>query len=176
MKNKSLIILAAIILLISAPFVIYFQELRSFSEILTSSYGLLGVFLVILFMDIAIHPIPPDILIFSSALGGADFIAFALIGGLGSIIAGTFDYTVGKKIGTKGFEKLFGKNHLAKGKQIVDKYGVYGLVLGSLSPVPYSAVCWAAGIYRMKFTSFLTVNLCARLPRFLIVGFIGSLL
>ena len=161
--------------LIFALFVIYFSEFEAFSQMLLSSYGLLGVFVLILILDIVISPIPPDILVFGSAIAGADFLTVALIGAFGSFVAGILDYKVGRKVGEKGFSKWFGEDHLVKGKKLFAKYGVHGLFIGAFSPIPYSSICWAAGIYEMHFSRFVITSLLARTPRFLLTGFVGSL-
>lgn len=175
-KKHNPIIFLIIVLMISLLFVIFFPQFKQTSTLLISQYGLIAFLFVMIIMDILVHPIPPDIIIFGLVFSGADFITIALIGGIGSTIAANFDYWVGRVIGDKGFKKWFGKKHLKKGKDLFDKYGVWALIIGAFSPVPYSAVCWTSGIYNMRFIPFFITTLICRNLRFFLVGFIAFLL
>lgn len=171
----------AVILLIILVFLLFFHPLtygflKEKSTFLISNFGFLGLFIVVVIMDTIIQPISPDILVFGSTFGGANLWLAALIGGLGSCLAGTFGYLIGRGIGKEGFSRWFDKKHMDKGHELFDKYGVWAVMVGALSPIPYSSICWTAGIYKMPFVPFLITSLITRIPRFFIMGFIGFLL
>ncbi|MBN1544212.1 VTT domain-containing protein [Candidatus Woesearchaeota archaeon] len=68
---------------------------------------------------------------------------------------------------------MYGDKHLKKGQELFSKYGVYAVAVGAMSPIPYSAVCWTAGIYRMSYFKFILASIITRLPRFFLMGLIG---
>jgi membrane protein YqaA with SNARE-associated domain len=79
-------------------------------------------------------------------------------------------------MGSERFKERFGKNHLNKGKKLFDRYGIWAVIVGAFSPIPYSSICWTAGIYNMKFKPFIITSLLTRIPRFFLMGFIGYII
>ncbi len=175
MKNKDLIFSIFLLLLIFIAFIFFYTEVKSIFTFLISSYGIIGIILVVIIMDTIIQPISPDIIVFGATFGGAN-ITTAIIAGLASCLAGSIGYFIGKKIGAKEFRKWFSEKHLIKGKELFDKYGILAIVVGALSPIPYSAICWTAGIYNMKYKHFLLTSLLTRVPRFFLMGLFGYLI
>ncbi len=173
MKIKHLLFILAFIV-IFVPCIVYLDEVKVLSEKCFSMYGFPGLTAMVIVMDIIIQPISPDVVIISSTLGGARLLWASLFGGLGSIIAGVVGYSIGRKIGSRGFKRLFTEKHLEKGEALFKKYGIWAVAVGALTPVPFSAVCWSAGIYRMKFPIFVITSIVTRIPRFFIMAFIGS--
>ena len=174
MNNHKLFSFFIFLVIIFSGFILFYNRVLLYSHI--SSYGLLAIFLVVIIMDTFIQPISPDFIVFGATLKGYDLLAVSLIGGIGSCIAGVIGYIIGKRIGSERFESKFGKKHLVRGKKLFDKYDTWAIITGAVSPIPYSSICWTAGIYNMNFKHFLITSILARIPRFFLVGFIGSLL
>ena len=51
-----------------------------------------------------------------------------------------------------------------KGEHLFDRWGVWTVAIGALSPLPYSITCWFAGIYNMPYRRFFLATLF-RIPR-----------
>ncbi|MBW2968302.1 VTT domain-containing protein [Candidatus Woesearchaeota archaeon] len=154
-------------------FIIFYSLLKNFAALLVSTYGFLGLFLLVVLMDTVIQPISPDLLVFGSTFGGANLVGASLVGGIASCCAGTLGYLIGLLLGKDGFRRWFGERHLKKGHQLFEKYGVWAVLVGAWSPIPYSSICWSAGIYRMPFLQFMIVSVLTRIPRFFVMGLIG---
>jgi membrane protein YqaA with SNARE-associated domain len=174
MKIKH-VLLIVLILSIFALSIIFLNELKHVSRKLFSLYGLAGVAAMVFVMDVVIQPVSPDVVIISSTLGGANMLRAALVGGGGSIAAGIAGYFFGKKIGSKGLKGFFSPKHFENGEALFKKYGLWAVAVGALTPVPFSAVCWSAGIYKMKFPIFLITSVLTRIPRFFVMGWVGYL-
>jgi len=174
MKNKYLIFTLFILFFLS--FILFYSEIKQVATVILSTFGLTGVFIVTMILDMLIQPISPDMLAFSSSFGGISPYFVVLVAGIASCTAASIDYFFGRKLGAKGFKKWFGEEHLDKGQQLINKYGVLGVIVGALSPVPFSAVCWAAGIYHMKFNKFILTCLLTRIPRFCVMALLGFIL
>jgi membrane protein YqaA with SNARE-associated domain len=53
---------------------------------------------------------------------------------------------------------------VSKGKAFMNQYGLWALAIGALTPLPYSMMCWACGIVRVRFIPFFLISLL-RIPR-----------
>src|SRR5690606_28526376 len=47
----------------------------------------------------------------------------------------------------------------------LERFGLWGVLLGALTPLPFSVTCWAAGFIRMK-RRLILLGCLLRLPRF----------
>jgi len=156
--------------------ILFYHQIKSAFVYVVSTTGFAGLFVLTLIMDVIIQPISPDILVFGSTFGGASLLWATVVGGLASCLAGIIDYFIGRRLGEDGFKDWFGEKHLKSGKKLFSKYGILAVVIGSLSPIPYSAVCWSAGVYQMRALPFMLTIFIVRLPRFFLMGLIGHLL
>lgn len=162
-----------VLLIVFASFLFFYSELKEVSRVLIGSYGLFGLFVLVIIMDTVIQPISPDILVFSATFAGSNLFAASLVGGIASCVAGVLGYSIGQIIGKEGFKKWFSAKHLKEGKILFDKYGIWAVLVGALSPIPYSSICWSAGIYHMDITKFILTSLLTRIPRFFLMGLLG---
>lgn len=156
------------IVIVFFTFVIFYWELKSFSNVFITAHGLVGMLVIIFLLEVFIQPISPDVLVFGATFAGWQVLPIALFAGIASCAGGMAAYFLGSKLGMKGCAKWFGKRNWARGEGIFKKYGILAVAIGALSPIPYSLVSWSAGIYHMKFSQFLTTSLWTRIPRFII--------
>ncbi|MBU1111448.1 MAG: VTT domain-containing protein [archaeon] len=178
MEKKKVITIISIstIIILSILFVIFFSMFKDTSNTLLAQYGLLGIAPIVIIMDFVIQPISPDVIVFSTSLISEDFILIAVIAGISSVIAGIIDHLIGRRIGSNGFRDLFGDKHVERGRELFKRWGPYAVLFGALSPVPYSAVCWLSGIYRMKLSLFIVLSLVTRIPRFILWAYLARLI
>jgi membrane protein YqaA with SNARE-associated domain len=148
--------------------------LEQYGEELVERFGYLGMFGATLFMDTFIVPISPDIIIFVSIAGNVNTFWAIFTIALASMIAGNLGYLIGKFLGHREFVTKRLKKYEKKGKYLMKKYGLWAVIVGAMTPIPFSAICWLAGMLEMKYTHFLA-GVLWRLPRFLlwyiIIGF-----
>lgn len=122
--------------------------------------------LLVALNDFLVTPVSPDILIFLISQKSPD--SYPLVAALGaaSVLGGALAWLCGRSLENKfkaaRLEKFVTENHA-----LVNKYGVWIVALGALTPVPYSLTCWAAGALKMDFPKFFLMILL-RIPRFLI--------
>ncbi len=175
---KKIGLIPFILLLLGAGlvFVLLFPFINEYLIKFISHFGVIAVFPIVMLMDTIIQPISPDLLIFSAAFGGVKLLEVSLMGGIASCCAGVLGYYLGKRMGSERFAERFGTEHLHKGKDLFDRYGILAVIVGAFSPLPYSSVCWTAGIYGMNFRAFVTTSILTRIPRFLAMGLLGYLM
>ena len=134
------------------------------------NFGVFGLGAVVFFADLIISPVPPDAALFfigKSSLHSSWAIYVPILGVV-STLAGVCGWLVGQKIkGLPYFKKLLDYFEQSEHRSAAKKYGFWMVVLGALTPLPFSLTCWLAGIFRMPFKNFL-IAASFRIPRFII--------
>lgn len=111
--------------------------------------------------------LPGDSLIFATgalaARGSLDIIALFVIFLSAAIIGDTVNYHIGKRIGSKIFEKedikYINKQHLKKAERFYKKHGSMTIVLGRFIPIIRTFVPFVAGIGEMHYYKFIIYNM-----------------
>ncbi|XRP96646.1 phosphatase PAP2 family protein [Methanocaldococcus sp. 16A] len=151
------------------------MDLYAIAEQLVMNYGYIGIF-IISFTEAVIQPIPPDVFIIGASYFGLNPIISAIVATIGSTLGGLFGYFLGDRLGHPIFIKLFGEKYLYKGEEFFNKYGVYGVIIAGISPLPYKVIAWLSGIFEMHKLLFTIGTIIGRLPRFLAVAYFGDIL
>ncbi|TGK00017.1 DedA family protein [Leptospira langatensis] len=142
------------------------EEVKLVAESFLDFTGVPGIGLAILVADSVHVFLPPDtFLILAVAAKMPDFwvIFFA---SFGSLIAGACSYAQGKYLLPKlDTFTQFMRKHEEKLEVYVKRFGFWAVVLGALTPLPYSWTSVAAGAMGMKFRLYMLAALF-RIPRF----------
>ena len=149
------------------------ESLEMWTRGLVESYGYLGIFLIS-FSESVIQPVPPDPFIAGGSAFGLNPIMAALVATIGSVLGGLTAHTLGLTLGEPVARKLLGERNYLKGELFMNRYGVFAVLLGALTPVPYKVVCWLAGVFEMPRTSFVIASFVGRFPRFLVFALLGD--
>lgn len=161
-------------------------------NIIIQNYGawtyVLVFFIIFCETGLVVTPfLPGDSLIFATgalaARGSLSIIALFIIFLAAAIIGDTVNYHIGKKIGTKIFEKedlkYINKQHLEKAESFYKKHGSMTIVLGRFIPIIRTFVPFVAGIGEMHYSKFIVYNVLGAslwVSLFLIGGyFFGNL-
>ncbi len=126
-----------------------------------------GMFLVTMAMDTLIDPFTPDIVLFLALSGDYDPFLSVLFISLGSIIGGHIGYQIGRSLGHTRFVRRVVGSYMGRGRLLFSRYGLYAVILAAFTPIPFSTVCWIAGIFEMDRKLFFIGTLW-RVPRFLL--------
>jgi len=162
---KTILITLAVLLILVLLKRVIGTPLRDLSIQLVDEFGLAGIFATVLFIDTFIVPMSPDIVIFVSVASARNPFVLVLTMSAASVLAGQFGYIIGKALGHTRIVRHFVKPYMRKGHYMVGKYGIWAVVIASLTPVPYSTICWLAGMMDMKYSDFFISSLW-RVPRF----------
>ncbi len=151
------------------------EALEVWAKDLVENYGYFGIFLIS-FSESVIQPVPPDPFIAGgSALGLSPLIA-ALVASLASVLGGLTAHTLGLKLGEPVAKRVLGERNFLKGEAFMGRYGIWAVLLGAVTPIPFKAVCWLAGIFEMPRMPFLLASFLGRFPRFFLVALAGDYL
>jgi len=126
-----------------------------------------GMFLVTMAMDTLIDPFTPDIVLFLALSGDYDPFLSVLFISLGSIIGGHIGYQIGRSLGHTRFVRRVVGSYMGRGRLLFSRYGLYAVILAAFTPIPFSTVCWIAGMFEMDRKLFFIGTLW-RVPRFLL--------
>lgn len=120
---------------------------ESLAQTAYNKLGTSGVFLFVLIVDTFIVPMTVDVM-YPLVIAWAPIKIFLVLG-TASFIGGILGYWIGRllshvKIIDKFVDRLVGTH-----KAFIDDYGAWAIVLAAISPLPYSTICWAAGVVKV---------------------------
>jgi membrane protein YqaA with SNARE-associated domain len=135
---------------------------------LTDRLGAAGLLAGVAIADTIISPLPPDLFLIVIAKGelGASWTWLVPLAGLASTLGGFVGSFVGRAIGTRWLGAR-ARRLLDEQRPLLDRYGAWTLVLGALTPIPFSVTCWLAGMARLRPALIGAVCLL-RVPRFVL--------
>ncbi|MBN1390180.1 MAG: DedA family protein [Candidatus Thermoplasmatota archaeon] len=154
------------------------HHIQAFAEVMVDRFGLPGVFISTLFLDSFILGISPDFVLFVAIAGEIDPLQLLLTISIASILGGNVGYLIGRFLGNRKFVQKRIEPYEKRGHYLMEKYGLWAVIVGAMTPIPFSTICWIAGMLEMKYTHFLAGAIW-RIPRYLLwyivfrVGFSG---
>jgi membrane protein YqaA with SNARE-associated domain len=148
----------------------YDDELQAVAATIFEVLGVPGLALLVFAADSVTSPVPPDvalIVIANSTLKTAWWTPVLLLG-LVSTTAGCVAWWIGGHLGRTRFAQLVFQRWLSPPhRALIARYGRLGVVVGALTPVPFSITCYLAGMAAMRLSEILPA--CAvRIPRLVI--------
>jgi membrane protein YqaA with SNARE-associated domain len=143
--------------------VVWEDELLAATAAVYRWLGLGGLAFLVLAADTLISPIPPDVVlvVISKTTLAPAWLWLVPAAGLVSAVAGSFGWLLGRRLGrtTRWMRPR------SLDRALVTRYGRWAVVLGALTPIPFSLTCWLAGMYRIPYRHFAPITLL-RIPRF----------
>jgi membrane protein YqaA with SNARE-associated domain len=152
-------------ILVQGELKVYETQINEVGDNLTL---LLGIFTV---SEIVFGIIPPEffMLIWQTKGVVSEYILNLTILTFISYAAGVAGYFIGYYFTkTKMFAKVYDK-YLKSYEASLKKYGGFLVVVGAVTPVPYSATCMLAGSVKYPFNTFLLICI-TRIIRFAVYG------
>lgn len=164
---KAVLGLVLFIVTMVALGIIFEDEMTFATTWVVERIGFWGLALILLMTDTLVTPFPPDILLIVIAKSHLSEHWPMYVGILGcvSVIAGMTGYGIGRWLGHFDWSKrLFGRfknEHQA----FIQKYGFWAVVIGAITPLPYSVTCWTAGVLNIRWYVVLSASILFRIPR-----------
>ncbi|QQR83045.1 VTT domain-containing protein [Candidatus Peregrinibacteria bacterium] len=149
------------------------HQLIELSRALIEHHGYSAIF----FLTTAeqfIFPIPVDIFIGMGTSFGLSFKTILLLVLAGALLGSLIGYCLGRFLGHPIALWVFGQKRLDRGEAFIKKWGVWGVILAGLTPIPFKLVTWTSGIFEMPLRKFLLGVIVGRMPRYLISAFAGN--
>jgi membrane protein YqaA with SNARE-associated domain len=140
------------------------EPLSNAADWVVNSFGLPGIALGIFISDTFTFPIPPDTYIFLAVASNLRVMEVLVTVCVVSVLAGNVAYFLGPLLTRVPFLNKKIEQFRPQGQDLFLRYGVWTVVIGALTPLPYSVVCWFAGLYKMPYGRFFFATLF-RIPR-----------
>lgn len=172
-KDNLLKTLAGIIIIVVMMGALSFwfeKEMSIMTNWVVDRIGFTGLCLILLITDTLVTPFLPDILLVVIAKSelAKFWLHYVSILGIVSVVAGMLGWSIGRWLSRFHFtQRLYGQ--IGKEKRgFVEQYGFWAIVLGAITPLPYSVTCWTAGAMGLRWTKVLAASVLFRIPRIII--------
>lgn len=146
------------------------DELTTGTTWVVERIGFVGLCAILLVTDTLVTPFPPDLLLVVIAKShlSEHWPGYVLVLGFVSVVAGMLGWGIGRWLGHRPIgRRLFGE-FKGEHRAFIQRYGFWAVVLGSITPLPFSVTCWSAGVMGLRFAQVLLAALLFRVPRFVV--------
>jgi undecaprenyl-diphosphatase len=122
------------------------------------------------FTEAIIQPIPPDVMFLPMAYDERNSVNMLLwlwfIVTFASVLGAIVGHALGKRYGTKLLDRFGKPHHRERLEYLFERYGVWGMFIAAVSPLPYKVFGWIAGASDMKMRPFVLAGIFGRGLRF----------
>lgn len=128
----------------------YFRaELATIGHGFLDRFGYIGIALGTYLADGLHVPVPPQFYMLASIVSGWS-VAWTLVAvGVGSVLGGATAYSIARHASKlRPLQRLLARTK-ARLDWLFARFGYWAVAIGSLTPIPYSFLCYVAGGYRM---------------------------
>lgn len=140
------------------------DELNALGLAFVERFGLAGMFAGVYLADAFSFPIPPQFYLLTAISGGGSQVEAVATVCAASVLAGYTGYHLAVRLARV---RLFATRIQAvrpRVDRLFERYGYWAIAVGSLMPIPFSVLCYLAGLYRLP-SRYFAVHLLLRVPR-----------
>jgi len=149
------------------------EALKVFVEEFILEYGYFGIFSFTA-LEQFIFPIPVDLFFGFCIEHGLVYKRLMFVVMVATILGATIGYYLGKYLGHPALTWLVGKTKVDKGEIFIKKWGILGVILAGMTPIPFKVVSWTAGIFEMPFGRYMIGVIIGRMPRYMLTAYAGA--
>ncbi len=142
-------------------------ELRAFGTAFVARFGYAGMAFGAFISDAFNFPIPPQFYLLTAVTAGAPQVPSVIVVCLSSVVAANVAYKVAGALAHVPFVRRRIEASRPKIDPLFAKYGYYAVAIGAMSPIPFSLLCYVAGLYRVPYRIYAVLVLM-RIPRLLV--------
>lgn len=135
------------------------DQVSSLALMTVEALGLPGIIAGVLISDALGFPVPTPTYLFAAVAAGAPVLALLTIVATTSALSGSLAYFLGPWLGKLPLFKQFLERFRPLGELLIRRWGVWAIGVAAITPLPFSILCWLAGIYRMPFRRFFAATL-----------------
>jgi len=163
------VVLGLMVLFVGVATLAYFlrAELTALCNGFVDRFGILGMAIGTFISDGFQVPLPPQLYMLAAITHQkSEPLALASMCAA-SVLAGV----MGRQLAYRGAELSFLKRRLDKSRaavsSLVERYGAWSFLILTVSPIPYSTVCYLIGLYRLP-PKAIALFVTFRVPRILV--------
>jgi membrane protein YqaA with SNARE-associated domain len=149
-------------------------ELERMGRAFLERFGYAGIALGTYLADGLHCPVPPQFYMLASIAGGWSVPGTLVALSTGSVLGGITAYSIARRASRLAFfERLLARSR-KKVDWLFERYGRWAVAVGSLTPIPYSFLCYIAGAYRMRPGIFVALA-AFRIPKLVLYFYLVKL-
>jgi membrane protein YqaA with SNARE-associated domain len=152
----------------------YRAELESMGRTILDRFGYVGIALGTFIADGIHFPIPPQFYMLASIAAGWSVLWTLVAVCMGSMLGGVTAYSIARKAShLRVFQRLLARTQ-RKVDSLFARFGYWAVALVSLTPIPFSMLCYVAGAHRMRARMFVVLSLF-RIPKLVLYFYVVKL-
>ncbi len=163
--SKTLVLMCMFLLIYAIALYFVKDEYATIGGWVSNNMGYMGIGIFVFLVDMLIVPMSVD-LVFPFVLTWNPFALLAVMG-IASALGGYGGYWIGRLLGRVPFIRQFTSSFSKDGEQMFRRYGIWAVVIAGLTPIPFSTVCWLAGMLRTS-AGWTFLACFSRIPRMII--------
>jgi membrane protein YqaA with SNARE-associated domain len=140
------------------------EPATALSRRLVGAFGLWGMALGTLAADGAYFPVPPQFYMLLAVASGAPAVPVFVAICAGSLVAGYGGYLIAMRLSRLGWLSRVTRQHRQLLAHAFERYGYRSALIASMLPIPFSVLCYAAGLSRLPQSFIALLSLC-RVPK-----------
>jgi membrane protein YqaA with SNARE-associated domain len=149
---------------LAIPVMNYKDQLEEICHYFVEHFGGLGVAMGFLVPDMVPIPFTQDIFTGMAVIGGMGFLEAVCWATAGSLIGGSIGFFIGRSLGNTPRFQRFVKGRGSRAYSLVQERGSIAVIIGAVTPIPYSVVCWSCGALDFPYSRLMWISLL-RAPR-----------
>jgi membrane protein YqaA with SNARE-associated domain len=149
---------------LAIPVTLYRDQLQETCKAFVEHAGGPGILLGFLIPDMLPIPFTQDIFTGMAVLGGMSFLEAVAWATVGSLVGGSIGFLIGRLIGQTERFQTFVQGRGAQAYVLVQERGSVAVVIGAVTPIPYSVICWSCGALDFPYGRLMCISIL-RIPR-----------
>ena len=141
------------------------DHLHAAGEVLSRKYGLLGIGIYCFLVDLLIVPATVDIVY--PLAQSLPMLSLLAVMSLASMAGGFLGYLIAGRLDRLSIIHNLTRNYHDQGKALLHHYGGWAVAIAGFTPVPFSTICWIAGLLEVPWYEVL-IGCLARIPRMVV--------
>jgi uncharacterized membrane protein YdjX (TVP38/TMEM64 family) len=143
-------------------------QIEAAGQAFVDRFGLVGLGAGMFWADTFSMPPPPIFYIEINATNESSHVVGMAVVSVASMIAGMCGYKLSALLSGRPFFRRRIDATRARMDRLFERYGFWAFMIASATPMPFSIMCYVAGVYRVKPKLFALV-LLFRIPRLLVM-------
>lgn len=164
---QTVVPLAVVFLAVSLAAAGFRPELSALGTAFVTRFGYPGMALGAFVSDAFNFPIPPQFYLLTAVAAGAPQVPSVVVVCVSSVIAANVAYAVAGYLARIPFVRRRIEASRPRIDPLFARYGYYAVAIGAMSPIPFSLLCYVAGLYRVPYRIYAVLVLM-RIPRLLV--------
>lgn len=128
-------------------------------------FGLVGVGIYSLLVDMLIVPVTIDVIF--PLTTDWDPVPLLTVMSLASMIGGFLGYLIARELDHLAVVHRLTRSYQQRGLALIARYGGWAVAIAGFTPLPFSTICWIAGLLKVKWQAVL-IAVLSRIPRIIL--------